>query len=125
MSLLDKAMSRKWRWAGHIARLNEGRLAYQIHWCRNSLCMAAASALRCSFRRVRGLHRFGTDWAARRWESAVEKHCMSKWGDWRNDGSCGKRRAVNLVLRWLGSDVHDLGRLGFMPVGLIMCMNCF
>ncbi len=43
--------------------------------------MAAASALRSSFRRVRGLHRFGTDWASRRWDSAIEKFAGSKWGD--------------------------------------------
>ena len=28
LSLLEKAMQRKWRWAGHVARLIEQRLAY-------------------------------------------------------------------------------------------------
>lgn len=72
LPLVGRASLRKWRWAGHLVRLPDSRMVKQVHDCRNTLAMMAATVL--------GLHPFGTHWSRRRWEHSVEQFSQKRWG---------------------------------------------
>ena len=82
-SFVHMALVKKWTFAGHIARMNEGRLAKQITNCRGASWRHAAGP--------RGqLHTRGHGF--RRWENVLDKFGLEKLGetwfllgnDWEN-----------------------------------------